>query len=413
MGEHYCTNCGADLESQDGFDPEAGYWICRECGQLLTDPGVHSVSDRFEGVSWFCDRCGAFLNKQTGFSDFYSSWTCTECGCFNRISEDEIEDSEKEDNTDNSSVFRRINSALDNLNKGIEAIAFITGVGLESDDESESENEEEEYDEDEEDDDDIEYEEDAEEENNEFLSESIERDELSNGYHHSDIRERNDKNAPRVLNADYLKFGDDSSEHDLKEAVNKRQLEEFQEEELKRIQRKQIWRAITGKKQIPGMSSDEFKGLPYQDVVNALRKQEFSNINVSAEEDLEIEEKYKENTVKVISIDGETEFNGETKFPYGARIEVIYHQMKCARIPLGPKQVRKLECEDVYWEYKNAGFKNIITAAIDDLKIGFFTKDGSVECVRVDGRLEYKRKEKFRIDVPIIITYHTFPDGNE
>lgn len=35
---HYCTNCGADIEAQVGFDPDEGYWICTKCGTMLTDP---------------------------------------------------------------------------------------------------------------------------------------------------------------------------------------------------------------------------------------------------------------------------------------------------------------------------------------------------------------------------------------
>ena len=38
MSDYYCTNCGADLGDQYGFDPEKGYWTCTECGTLMTDP---------------------------------------------------------------------------------------------------------------------------------------------------------------------------------------------------------------------------------------------------------------------------------------------------------------------------------------------------------------------------------------
>ena len=31
MSNYYCPNCQADLEEQDGFDPEDGYWTCAEC----------------------------------------------------------------------------------------------------------------------------------------------------------------------------------------------------------------------------------------------------------------------------------------------------------------------------------------------------------------------------------------------
>ncbi len=93
MSEYYCTNCGADLDDQPGFDPYKGYWTCTECGKLMLDPDDPSfVSD----AAWFCDECGACLNKQSGFSEYYNSWTCTECGHINPIGPDEIYESEAE-----------------------------------------------------------------------------------------------------------------------------------------------------------------------------------------------------------------------------------------------------------------------------------------------------------------------------
>ena len=95
MSEYYCPNCGADLDDQPGFDPNAGYWTCTSCGQFLIDPADgNDVSSRFKDVGWFCDGCGAYLNKQFGFSDWNSTWQCTECGYINNISEDEIYESE-------------------------------------------------------------------------------------------------------------------------------------------------------------------------------------------------------------------------------------------------------------------------------------------------------------------------------
>ena len=92
MSFFYCPNCGAHLNDQKGFDPEAGYWHCSQCGQFLTD-GVGT--ERFEGVGWFCDNCGAYLNKQIGFNDWLSSWVCQECGFENQIADDQVYESEE------------------------------------------------------------------------------------------------------------------------------------------------------------------------------------------------------------------------------------------------------------------------------------------------------------------------------
>ena len=84
MDEYFCPNCGAILNDQLGFDPDAGTWTCTECGTHLMDDDVYE-GDSFEGVAWYCDNCGALLNRQAGFSDTSGTWTCTECyhsNCF-------------------------------------------------------------------------------------------------------------------------------------------------------------------------------------------------------------------------------------------------------------------------------------------------------------------------------------------
>lgn len=40
MSDYYCPHCGADLGDQYGFDPDAGYWTCTECGQFLMDDDI-------------------------------------------------------------------------------------------------------------------------------------------------------------------------------------------------------------------------------------------------------------------------------------------------------------------------------------------------------------------------------------
>lgn len=90
--DYECPNCGADLELQQGFDPDKGYWTCTVCGQQLfgDDEDEASSSRCFPGVVWHCDGCDAVLNNQDGFDDWDSTWICTECGHLNYIDESEI-----------------------------------------------------------------------------------------------------------------------------------------------------------------------------------------------------------------------------------------------------------------------------------------------------------------------------------
>ncbi|WP_322152073.1 hypothetical protein [Paratractidigestivibacter sp.] len=90
--DYTCPMCRADLEQQEGFDPEKGYWTCTVCGQQLfgDEEDRWSVTRRFPDVVWHCDNCDAVLNGQDGFDDWRGEWTCTECGRVNRIEADEI-----------------------------------------------------------------------------------------------------------------------------------------------------------------------------------------------------------------------------------------------------------------------------------------------------------------------------------
>lgn len=86
--EYVCPNCGAVLNDQDGFSPDAGTWICTECNTQLLDEDVEG--DVFEDVVWYCDSCGTVLNTQKGFTEKQGVWKCDKCGFENSITEDDI-----------------------------------------------------------------------------------------------------------------------------------------------------------------------------------------------------------------------------------------------------------------------------------------------------------------------------------
>jgi DNA-directed RNA polymerase subunit M/transcription elongation factor TFIIS len=89
----YCPKCGSVLELQDGYDENAEVHICKECGEQLLNPSGY-CGERFPDVIWYCDECGAVLNNQKGFSDYHLYHECQRCGYINKISLDEIYESE-------------------------------------------------------------------------------------------------------------------------------------------------------------------------------------------------------------------------------------------------------------------------------------------------------------------------------
>ncbi|SES91329.1 Protein kinase domain-containing protein [Pseudobutyrivibrio sp. C4] len=88
----FCPRCEANITLQKGYRNELPYWICKGCGQLLTNPNNDWESE----IAWICDSCGTLLNTQPGFREDCGTWCCCECGFENRINESEIYASEDE-----------------------------------------------------------------------------------------------------------------------------------------------------------------------------------------------------------------------------------------------------------------------------------------------------------------------------
>ena len=82
-------------------------------------------------------------------------------------------------------------------------------------------------------------------------------------------------------------------------------------------------------------------------------------------------------------------------------------------LPLSSKDCAGSDYEDVLGSFQDAGFTNIETKAIEDLVLGWITKDGEIEEVEVDGHTTFSANSKYLPEVKIIITYHTFPPKKE
>lgn len=402
MSEYYCPHCGADLEEQLGFNPQEGYWTCTECGQFLTDPESTDPNAQYYGVDWFCDGCGAYLNKQRGFSDWDSTWTCTECGYINRISEDEIYESEKDYHENNTNDW----ADTDNLDDTDDD----NGYG-----------EEWQYD-------------------NPRRCEYCNRL-LNMQYGYSDQRESftcekcghynvwsNDEEEENenssfdfssaefvgVKMAEYVLYLRESAKRRAEE--EQRRAEEAQrkeeerrvQEERKRERRRRVWGIITRKKLETGISSNQCRGMHYEEVVNIFKSQSFYNINTVVIEDLSLSKINYEGSVENVTINNETMFDVTSKFLLNAKVVVFYHMLQRVVPPLTSRAAKHKDIDDVVEVYVHSGFVNIEKHPIFDLAKGWFVKNGAVETVAIDGRTDFKRNERIRLDAHIIIGYHAF-----
>lgn len=499
MSDYYCPHCGADLGDQYGFDPDAGYWTCTECGQFLMDDDI-ADGDEYEGVAWFCDNCNALLNRQLGFSDSYSTWTCTECGHTNGLSEDDIiEDQHKcpccgsnlkkqwsystylndytcsechaqlhrdyssdefsevddDEKCPNCGAYLKSQWGFSDyeenwtcsecnaeLHREYSSDPFIVvddehkcpncGVSLfkqsgyseytydwtcaECDAELHRDYSGAEFDVVDEDD-----EEDYEEDDIDYSSSSSydSDDEDEGSYYDSEEYQQRMRDIARQRAEDECRRQEELARQRAEEARRRQEEQQRREEEQRkkaekrRESRKKFWRTLTGKKQVAGISSDACQGMNYADVVRMLEGQEFYNIATRIVEDLGIEERAQEGIVDKVSFNGIDAFDSDTQFPFSANIEIAYHMLKRQNPPMTSRGAKKRDVDDVTWEFSNAGFKNIEKTAIPDLKKGWLIKEDSVEMVEIDGKSDFKKSDRIRIDAKIVVSYHTFKKRKE
>lgn len=159
-----------------------------------------------------------------------------------------------------------------------------------------------------------------------------------------------------------------------------------------------------------GFSEDDIIGLNYEDAISTIKESGFTNVYAHAEYDLGIEDIKKEYIVTDVSIRGDSSFEDEDKYPYDARVELIYHVVKSIPVPVSAKDGRKMLCDELVSTLEKAGFVNITTEADRDLITGWITKEGSVEEISIGGDTKFSQNASFRPDVEIVITYHAFKE---
>lgn len=110
----FCPVCEANLTLQRGYNNTIKHWVCRGCGETLTNPDVpEDPKARFgeREIAWVCDGCSQLLNTQEGFYDNSGIWNCLECGYENIISESEIYESETDYQAQKNSPTKGLSEA--------------------------------------------------------------------------------------------------------------------------------------------------------------------------------------------------------------------------------------------------------------------------------------------------------------
>lgn len=345
--EHYCPNCEAILDNQDGFDPDAGHWLCTECGHVLYGDDVYEGED-YPGVMWFCDGCGAFLNKQSGFYDSCGTWICDECFCSNSICEEEIDgDGEKYSIEDGDLTFA-------------------------SDEDNEPATSPSKYE--------------------EFRTTAAAAVEMERAREAAANAERK-REAATARRAFRKKHGKKISIGVLVGLLAVFAFVAYWE--VSRL--------------APlGISSAEAEELSHHDVVERLETSGFVSVDAIPLENLSysnIDDAGKVQSVALLTGD---EFDADTLYPKNLPITVYYHSARVLQIPVSERDARGLDAEVVSKMFADAGFENIVLSEKNDLVFGWVNEEGAVSAVRINGAKGFDEGDDCSADAEVLIEYHAF-----
>lgn len=228
----------------------------------------------------------------------------------------------------------------------------------------------------------------------------------SSDYSSCDDEDDNDEEDDNGDEYDY--YNSEEYQVRMREKAQYRAEEQRIKKEQRKEKRRQILGTITRKKVQAGISAIGCKGKQSDYLVDFFRKQGFFNISTSILEDLPFESINQEGFTEGVTINGERDFDTISQFPINAKIEIVYHKLLKVIPPMTSRRAKRKNYNEVVNEFRRCGFVNISVTEITDLSVGWIVKDGAVEKVLIDGRVDYKRNERIRIDAHIVVNYHTF-----
>lgn len=156
-----------------------------------------------------------------------------------------------------------------------------------------------------------------------------------------------------------------------------------------------------------GYDHSSLEGLKYTKVVQLLKESGFTNIHTKEISDLTISREDEEKIVTEVKLLYTDKFDENAKYPSNLWITVVYHTVELYAPPLTSKDAKGMNYKEVVAEFENAGFINITINVEYDIISGWFTEDGEVKSVTIDGDGKYGYYDEYRLDAEVVITYHT------
>ncbi len=152
-------------------------------------------------------------------------------------------------------------------------------------------------------------------------------------------------------------------------------------------------------------SADYCKDKDYETIVSDFESMGFTNISEEPMEDLELAESEKYGHVESVSINGITDFDGNTTFKSNAKVIIKYHSYKYAKVPFSSEEANVMETSEIIEALEKAGFVNITTDEKYDLDPDETKVDFENE-VEIDAESTFDKEEKFPLDSEIEIVTH-------
>lgn len=157
-----------------------------------------------------------------------------------------------------------------------------------------------------------------------------------------------------------------------------------------------------------GFDSESVIGIKTEEAVEKINSAGFTNVETKPAKDLDIGHLYDEGRVESISIDDNNSFSSSDEFPYDTDVIINYHSIKEVNPPVSSKEAEGINYKKIVKKLEDAGFVNVKTKAHKDLIIGLLDSDGDVESISIEGDEDYSKSSSYRIDVKVVIKYHTF-----
>ena len=215
--------------------------------------------------------------------------------------------------------------------------------------------------------------------------------------------------------AAYSKYKEEEEEANRREEERRREQEKIRlakKAERKRqnaIRKKRMKALFFNKKNLEiEFSTNDLVGDNYEKVLTLLGEAGFNNCKAIPVKDVYVDNNFRIGEVAQVVVNGQSWVERGMMVPYDAEITVTYHMKKEFTFPYSSRQMIRKNYNDLAQDLLEIGFTEVYTLPLEDLKVGWINKSGTVQQVTIAGRDSIKKGSVLEHDITITIQYHSF-----